>query len=176
MEWILTYCIVGICMACIIYGSARRHKRRRQLLADWMDVTTEASPSTGMDDEVNDIYIAGLHHHCTEWDIGPFIGVVFNEKSNPADRDAMAILDTNKRKIVGYVPAKILDDYRDWCKGKKRYCVGYIFWDGEYLRGRCRVYPSMDEVPEIEKDASRYTSQVADHFGWELNDDGTMKR
>lgn len=176
MESILTYCVVGICVACIIYGSYRRHKRRRQLLADWMNVTTEASPSTDMDDEVFDMCIAGLMHHCTEWNIGPFIGVVFNEKSNPVDRKAMAIYDTRRNRIIGYVPAAILDEYRHWCKRENRNCVGYIYWDGEYLRGRCRVYPSVDEVSGIDSDASKYIAQVAEHFGWVLNKDGTMKR
>jgi len=113
------FIIICLCLGGIIYA-ALRSNRRRQRLAEWMDVTTEAAPSTGMDDEVKDIYIAGLQHHCSEWDIGPFMGVVFNEKSNPADRKAMAILNTNKSTIVGYVPAKILDDYREWCKGQKR--------------------------------------------------------
>jgi len=175
MEWALVYTVVVITLIAIVLDKIKSKRRTRERMAWLKDVSTEAAPSTSMDDEVNDIYIAGLKHHCTDLDIGTFSGYVFNEKNNPADPEAMAIVDNKKRKIIGYVPAKILDDYRDWCSGKKRYCVGYIYWDGEYLRGRCRVYPSLDEVPEIEEDAVEYITQVANHFHWDLNEDGTVK-
>lgn len=130
-----------------------------------------------LDDEVMEIYISGLSHHCFKSDVGPFSGVVFNEKDNPADKEAMAIGCHRRTKILGYVPAQVLDEYRKWCKGKKRACVGYIYWDGQYLRGRCRIYPS-DKEADMEKfseDATKYTTIVAEHFGWELNEDCSLK-
>lgn len=117
-------------------------------------------------DGVNDVYVAGLAHYCTRKDVGFFAGVVFNEKDNPYDRKAMAIGDTQKKKIIGYIPAAILSEYRKWCKDK-HVCVGYIFYDGEQLRGRIRAYlPDVDKDKMV-KDMSEYAKIACEHFGWE---------
>ena len=135
------------------------------------------SLKTGLlDDEVMEIMIAGLTHNCTKKDIGPFSGVIFNEKDNPVDKKAMAIGDHRKKKIIGYVPNAILTDYRKWCKREERPCVGYIFWDGEHLRGRCRVYPTREDsdMEKYNEDGNKYIMKAAEHFGWDLNEDGSI--
>lgn len=124
-----------------------------------------------MDREVRELYISGLAHHCTRDDIGLFNGSVFNEKDNPVDKTAMAIRNNHTHHIVGYIPSAVLADYHNWSKRETKYCVGYIFWDGEHLRGRVRVYPSIDDdcKNRVEEDATRYSQIVAEHFGWKFN-------
>lgn len=122
------------------------------------------------DDRVNNIFIAGLKHHCTKRDVGYFGGMVFNEKDNAYDRKAMAIGSRQAGKIIGYVPAAILDSYRDWCSGKDAHCVGYVYMDDETgaLRGRAKVYhPDLDQDTILD-DVEKYLQVVCERFGWEM--------
>ena len=117
-------------------------------------------------ENVNDLFVAGLAHHCSRRDIGFFTGYVFNEKDNSYNRKAMAVYSHQKERIVGYVPEAILENYRKWCKRKDCVCVGYIFHDGEALRGRIRAYaPGLDK-DEMMKDIADYARQACEHFGW----------
>lgn len=116
--------------------------------------------------DVNDVFIAGLEHHCTRKDRGFFAGFVFNENDNPYDKKAMAVADPGKKMILGYVPGKVLSEYRKWCKDKC-VCVGYIFYDGEHLRGRIRAYHPDCDKEKMVKDATEYARQVCEHFHWE---------
>lgn len=130
-------------------------------------VTEEPSVFTGiLDRAVNDLYIAGLAHHCSKKDIGFFSGVIFNEKDNPYDKKAMAIGNHANKKIVGYVPSAILSEYRNWCGREKCPCVGFIFFDGEKLRGRVRAYHPKEEMSKAAEDAQEYAKRVCEHFGW----------
>ena len=137
-------------------------------------VTTDPFIVTGMERAVYDLYISGVKHHCTDKDIGIFTGAVYNEKSNPKDKKAMAIINAQK-KILGYIPAKRLDEYWDWSGGETLYCAGYIFWNGNMLLGRVRIYPNSEDESNALKDAEEYLYQVVSHFKWELKEDGTMK-
>ena len=153
-------------------ANVENNKRRTKVTYEPHSIKTGIA-----DDEVMEIFIAGIEHHCTKADIGPFSGVIFNETDNPVDKKAMAIGDHLKKKIIGYVPGTILSDYRKWCKREKRACVGFIFWDGEHLRGRCRIYPTItdDDMDKYGQDGSKYAQIVAEHFGWELNENGSIK-
>lgn len=115
--------------------------------------------------DTNDVYIAGLAHHCTRKDVGFFSGVIYNQKDNPYNRKAMAIGNHQTKKIVGYVPEAILDSYREWCEDKCP-CVGYVFFDGEHLLGRVRAYHPDAEQELMMKDVAEYARQVCEHFGW----------
>lgn len=137
------------------------------------DVREEINVYTGIldySDDINDIFIAGLAHHVKKKDVGYFTGVIGNEPDNPYDKKAMAIYCNQLGKIVGYVPSAILKEYRSWCKRRNCKCVGYIFFDGEYLRGRVRAYLPDLEPDEVIKDALEYLEIVADHFGWPTED------
>ena len=130
-------------------------------------VTTEPTVFTGiLDRTVNNLYIAGLAHHCSKKDIGFFSGVIFNEKDNPNDKKAMAIGNHANKKIVGYVPSAILSEYRDWCGCEKCPCIGFIFFDGEKLRGRVRAYSPKEDMSKVVDDAQEYAKRVCEHFGW----------
>ena len=98
--------------------------------------------------------------------ISVFTGVVFNEKSNQYNSRAMAVRSNQKEQIVGYVPETILDDYRKWCGKKNCVCVGYIFHDGEALRGRVRAYAPDADRDKMMKDIADYARQACKHFGW----------
>ena len=171
--------IIGGLVIWFSVKSSRANKERSEKIARRTAVTYEPrSLSTGiLDDEVMDVFIAGLGHHCTMDDIGPFAGIVFNETDNPVDKKAMTIGCQRRKKILGYVPNAVLADYRKWCKREKRPCAGFIFWDGEHLRGRCRVYPTCEDgdLKKFNEDGEKYVKLVAEHFGWELNDDWTIK-
>ena len=123
-----------------------------------------------LDRETNNIFIAGLEHHCAKKDVGFFTGKIFNESTNAYDRKAMAIGSNQAGRIIGYVPAAILSEYRGWCNRKECRCVGFIFFDGEHLRGRVRAYLPDTEPEKIVQDAQEYISLAADHFGWDITD------
>lgn len=178
--------VIGIIVALVIvlillYFSSQKKKIQADntQVSQRTQVTSEPRTiRTGLlDDEVMEIFIAGLGHHCTKADIGTFSGVIFNEKDNPVDKKAMAIGNHFTKKIIGYVPNAVLDDYRKWCKREKRPCMGFIYWDGEHLRGRCRVYPTNNEedMERYSEDGTKYAQLVAEHFGWKLNEDGSIK-
>lgn len=171
---VLVIVVVFLCFAAL----KKKMQMENAQISQRTQVTAEPrSIKTGiLDGEVMDVFIAGLGRHCTMADIGTFSGVIFNEMDNPVDKKAMAIGSHFTKKILGYVPNAVLDDYRKWCKLEKRPCVGFIFWDGEHLRGRCRVYPSCnDDMEKFQEDGAKYFQLVSEHFGWELNDDGSIK-
>ena len=116
--------------------------------------------------DVNDVFIAGVSHHCTRKDVGFFTGYIFNEKDNPHDKKAMAIFDHQKGRIIGYVPSAILENYRDWCKKKRCVCVGFIFYNGEMLRGRARAYLPDSDKELMMEDIADYAKQVCEFYGW----------
>lgn len=151
-------------------ASAPKERRPTMMMTSVMDEIDVCTGILDDSDEVNDVFIAGLAHHVKKTDVGYFTGLVGNESDNPYDRRAMAVYSNQLGKIVGYVPAAILEEYRDWCDRRNCKCVGYIFFDGEYLRGRVRAYLPDLEPDEIIKDAVEYLQQVADHFGWPSED------
>ncbi len=128
----------------------------------WID--TEYSRS----DLTNNIFIAGLGHHCSVNDCGIFGGIIFNEKDNSVNKKAMAIGSHQSGKIIGYVPEAILDNYRDWCGRKKCHCVGFVYRQDGKLRGRVRAYHPDCDHELIEKDGSQYLEKVCEIFGWEI--------
>lgn len=150
-----------------LFGKGKESEPKKQI------VTDEPSVFTGILDrspDVNNVYIAGLSHHCSKRDAGFFSGVIYNEKDNPYDKKAMAIWNHQTKKIIGYVPGAVLDEYRSWCKRKNCPCVGYIFYDSEHLRGRVRSYLPTADQAELIKDAQEYARQVCEHFGWPVPD------
>lgn len=167
-------CVTLLAIVIAVATGASNIKKQKNSLEKRKEVTTDPYIVTGMERKVFNLYIAGLKHHCTDGDIGIFTGAVYNETSNPKDRKAMAVVNAQK-KLLGYIPAKRLEEYWDWCGGETRSCAGYIFWNGNMLLGRVRIYPNADDMSKTQEDASQYLAQVVTHFGWELNDDGTMK-
>lgn len=153
-----------------ILDKTQKDHRPAMMMTTVMDEIDVHTGILDYSDEVNDVFIAGLAHHIRKKDVGYFTGLIGNEPDNPYDRKAMAIYHNQLDKIVGYVPASILKEYRSWCSRKNCKCVGYIFFDGESLRGRVRAYlPSLSQE-EIVKDALEYLQIVADHFGWPTED------
>lgn len=69
--------------------------------------------------------IAGLTHYCSEKDCCVFNGIIFNEKNNTYNRNAMVIYSINGKKI-GYIPDDLLGRYWEWSNGKTVTCVGVI--------------------------------------------------
>ena len=129
-------------------------------------VTDQKMPLTEWPDSA---YVAGLEHHCTKKDIGYFTGRIFNEADNAYDKKAMAIGSNQAGKIIGYVPAAVLAEYRKWCKRQDCRCVGYIFFDGEHLRGRVRVYLPDTDPEKLIQDVEAYIKLAAEHFGWNVD-------
>lgn len=122
-----------------------------------------------LDWETNNVFIAGIEHHCTKKDIGFFTGKIFNEADNAYDKKAMAVGSNQAGKIVGYVPSAVLAEYRKWCKRQDCRCVGYIFFDGEHLRGRVRAYLPDTDPEKVVQDVEAYIKMAAEHFGWDID-------
>ena len=100
-------------------------------------------------------YIAGLPHYVSKYDIGGFTGWVENDFGNRHDPKAMGVYNSDG-KLLGYIPAKELADYRDWCDAMPQPCVGFIFVKDGELRGRVKILrPCNKEF-------------LANHFGYYL--------
>ena len=135
-----------------------------------IEVTEDIEVHTGILDRTNDIFdffIAGLSHHCNRRDIGIHAIATVPEPSNPYDRKAMAVYNQNSKEQFGYVPSAILADYRKWCKREACVGIGYVFYDGEHLRGRVRSYIKGCDPDIMLKDMQEYANQVCPHFGWQ---------
>lgn len=118
---------------------------------------------------VTDVYVSGLAHHCSRKDIGLIFGWVAQDKSNPVDSEAMALV--SKSRKYGYIPAAILGSFRQWAGESDLRFVGYIYEDAGKLRGRARVY-QFDALPaeEIFDDALLYAKAAFARFGWGLDE------
>lgn len=88
--------------------------------------------------------IAGVRHHCKFRDVGGFLGYAVPDPDNPHDRDAVAILRADDNKLLGFIPAVGLRDYKKWSRGRALPCVGYIR-EGQMLFGKVKV---IDDDPE----------------------------
>ena len=131
----------------------------------WIDTDAFFDSRSGM---INHIFISGLAHHCSIQDCGIFGGIIYNDKDNPVEKKAMAIRSYQSKKVIGYVPAAILDDYRKWCGRKECHCVGFLYRQEGKLRGRVRVYHPDCDLELIEKDGAQYLEKVCEIFGWEI--------
>lgn len=110
-------------------------------------------------------YIAGLHHHVSKYDIGGFTGWVENDHGNTYDSNAMGVFNSFG-KLLGYIPAKELSDYRAWCDAKPQPCVGFVFVEDGQIRGKVKILrPCNEEF--LQKGFSSYLQWVNDNFGSE---------
>lgn len=109
-------------------------------------------------------YIAGLKYHISKYDIGGFTGYVVNDPTNSHDSKAMAIC--SGIKLLGYIPAKELTDYRKWCEAKPQPCVGFVYVEDGQYRGRVKILrPCNEEF--LQTELSRYLQWVRDNYGSE---------
>jgi len=168
--WIALLIIAAIAVVLIIVFASPKSEPEAPS-GNSTTITDDVEVSTGiLDGRSRNVFIAGLSHHCSMNDVGYFIGVVFNEKDNSYDNRAMAIAKTgtSEEKIFGYVPSAVLDSYWDWCRGRDCVCVGYIYYDGEHLRGRIRAYLPSEEPSVITRDAKQYATVICEHFRWKI--------
>lgn len=108
-------------------------------------------------------YIAGLPHHASQYDIGGFSGWVENDSENKHDPMAMGVYNSFG-KLLGYIPAKELSDYRDWCDGLPQPCMGFIYVEDGQMRGRIKMLrPCNEEF--LKTEFSRYAQWVYDNYG-----------
>lgn len=110
-------------------------------------------------------YIAGLPHYASKYDVGGFTGWIENDFGNTCDPKAMGVYNSFG-KILGYIPAKELQDYRDWCRGKPMPCMGFIYIEDGQYRGRVKILrPCNEEFLQIE--FNRYAQWISDNHGKE---------
>lgn len=166
--WIILLAICVIAVSLTVLGRGDKEKGKGVTL--WVpdaDDPVETGVIDSHSDSIWDAYIAGLGHHCTVRNVGVFGGPVFNEKDNPADKKAMAFGNAKTKRIIGYIPSAVLDDYRKWCGRKTAHCVGYIFKEGDTLRGRARIYHPDCDLKKVGEDSVAYILAVCERFGWE---------
>lgn len=108
-------------------------------------------------------YVAGVAHYVTKFDEGGFAGWVENDSDNTYDRQAMGVYNHNGR-LLGYIPADELKEYRKWCDAKPCPCVGYIRVENGKLRGRVKVLlPCNKEF--LETEFTNYMKWVEENIG-----------
>lgn len=84
-------------------------------------------------------YIAGVSYHISKYDIGGFTGWIENDINNAHDSKAMGIYNSFG-KLLGYIPAKELLDYRLWCDSKPQPCIGFVYIEDGQYRGRVKYF------------------------------------
>lgn len=108
-------------------------------------------------------YIVGLRYHASVYDIGGFTGWVENDLGNAHDSKAMGIYNSSG-KLLGYIPARELADYRQWCLGYPVPCVGFVFVEDGQYRGRVKILlPCNKEF--LQTEFTRYLQWVKDNYG-----------
>ena len=110
-------------------------------------------------------YIAGVSYHISKYDIGGFTGWIENDNTNAYDAKAMGVYNSFG-KLLGYIPAKELLDYRLWCDSKPQPCIGFVYIeDGQYI-GRVKILRPCNE-DFLQTEFSRYLQWVNDNYGKE---------
>lgn len=161
----VVFILLLIVVAAIVFWKKARTAKAGRYKAGMQKTTNDCPMKEGPGGSM-DVFVAGLAHHCRQSDVGVFHGTVYNEKNNPVNNEAMAVWDNRTQKVIGYVPEAILDEYRHFCDGRRCTCIGYIYDDGEYLRGRIRAYREGMDSDAVKSDMDGYAKAVADHFGW----------
>lgn len=139
--------------------SSYSHDMRKKTMPAFKILHRNGSPSA---DEWY-TYIAGTYYHTSIHDIGGFCGWVENDKENEQDPNAMAIYN-NKGKHLGFIPAKELSDYRNWCDAEPQPCVGLIYVEEGQIRGRVKILrPCNKEF--LETEFSKYLNWVNKNYG-----------
>lgn len=110
-------------------------------------------------------YIAGLPHCASKYDVGGFTGWVENDFDNAYDSKAMGIYNSFG-KMLGYIPAKELLDYRDWCRGESMPCMGFVYVENGQYRGRVKILRPCNET-FLQTEFSRYAQWIYDNHGKE---------
>ena len=108
-------------------------------------------------------YIAGLRYHASVHDIGGFTGWVENDLGNAHDSKAMGIYNSSG-KLLGYIPARELADYRLWCLGYPVPCVGFVFVEDGQYRGRVKILLPCNK-DFLQTEFTRYLQWVKDNYG-----------
>lgn len=108
-------------------------------------------------------YIAGVPHHATKYQIGGFCGWVAHEEGNKYDPYAMGVYNS-KGKLLGYIPAKDVKQYRAWCDAEPQPCVGFIYEEDGQLRGRVKVLrPCNAEF--LQTEFQRFVNWINNNYG-----------
>ncbi len=82
--------------------------------------------------------IAGVFYHADSNDIGGFNGWVEADPENTHDRNAMGVYNFYG-KLIGYIPADELGNYRKWCDCEPMPCIGVVsLWNGR-LQGKVKI-------------------------------------
>ena len=107
-------------------------------------------------------YIAGVKHCVSKNDIGGFCGCVVNDINNKYDNKAMGIYTHGK--LLGYIPAAELKAYREWSETDPMPCVGFIYSEGNELRGKVKILRPCN-LKFLEVEFSKYLQWVNDNYG-----------
>lgn len=110
-------------------------------------------------------YIAGVSYRISKYDIGGFTGWIENDNTNAYDAKAMGVYNSFG-KLLGYIPAKELADYRLWCNTKPMPCVGFVYIEDGQYRGRVKILRPCNE-DFLKTEFSRYLQWVNDNYGKE---------
>ena len=108
--------------------------------------------------------IAGAQYHCTDAEIGGFLGYVAPEANNPYDKNACAVY-RNDNKLLGYIPKDELTEYRQWSGCKSLPCIGFIKPGADVpLFGKVKVINNADET-EAKIIIVKYVRWLVANFG-----------
>lgn len=162
------YLIIAIALVCLYLWM--KSKANERMENDWQPQSYRRKPSLRLlnregdpDEDEWHTYIAGLPYHAATHDVGGFWGWIEHEVGNKYDRNAMAVYNSSG-KLLGYIPAKEVSDYRDWCDSQPVPCTGYIYIEEGQLRGRVKaLMPCNEEF--LQEEFSRYLQWVNDNVG-----------
>ena len=112
--------LIVICVASNESNSNSTSKPKQvELVVETLDIPDDYIRGT------YDCKIAGITHYCNISNCCVFHGIVYHDSANAYNPNAMAIVTMNKR-LVGYIPNNLLDEYWRWSNGKPFSCIGVI--------------------------------------------------
>lgn len=162
MTWIVI--IIGIVIVCCLMPSdSKKAKKTTETKHRKPELVIRMLNREGdlYQDEWH-TYIAGLHYHASKSDVGGFCGYVANDPYNSYDKNAVAIY--SKLKLLGYIPARELADFREWSDGEVMPCIGIIYVEDGQLRGRVKILKPCN-MEFIQKGFSYYINWIKDTHG-----------
>lgn len=166
-----SYIIVGFIIFIIIGSVAQNSEQKNKSNTRVTPTPRKPKPALLMLDREGDAhddewftYIAGVPHHITKNEIGSFLGWVQHDQDNKYDPYAMGVYDY-KGKLIGYIPAKEVKEYRAWCDARPQPCAGFTYIENGQLRGRVKaVRPCNPEF--IQNELQRFLDWAHDHYGY----------
>ena len=147
-------------------SEAEEKKRQVEIIKKNAKVNTELLDDDNWGDNYFHVSVAGTKYHCTSTDAGFILGLVEADVENEYNNKAMAVYDKFHKKLIGYIPEKILASYRQWSGAQPKLFIGYINYDYD-LYSYIKVYKSNVIDDKVIADLQDYMNSIHGKYGFD---------